>query len=78
MRQDQFHPFSARTGVATPWVRTVGVLVAAQVVAELAFSFALPFTPLFIRQLGVGDLTAAGDKVVRMRLPTGPRTERGG
>ncbi len=54
------------------------MLTAAQVVAEAAFSFALPFTPLCIQQLGVGDLTAAGGKAVRMRVPTGPRAERGG
>jgi len=34
--------------------------MAAQVVSELAFSFALPFTPLYIQQLGVDDLTEAG------------------
>src|SRR3712207_2285148 len=46
---------------ATPWVRIVAVLSVAQVVSELAFSFALPFTPLYIQQeLGVPDATEAG------------------
>lgn len=31
-----------------------------QVVSELAFSFALPFTPLFIHELGVTDLAEVG------------------
>jgi DHA1 family multidrug resistance protein-like MFS transporter len=43
-----------------PWVRAVGVLLAAQVLSELAFSFALPFTPLYIQQLGVSDVNEAG------------------
>ena len=47
--------------VGTPWVRTVAVLSVAQVVSELAFSFALPFTPLYIQQeLGAPDATEAG------------------
>jgi DHA1 family multidrug resistance protein-like MFS transporter len=50
----------ARTAIGIPWVQTVGALLAAQVVSELAFSFALPFTPLFIQELGVDDLTEAG------------------
>ena len=49
-----------RYAVRTPWLRTVIVLTACQVVSELAFSFALPFTPLFIQQLGVADVTEAG------------------
>ncbi|MDP8924080.1 MAG: MFS transporter [Chloroflexota bacterium] len=46
--------------VGMPWVRTVAVLSIAQVVSELAFSFALPFTPLYIQELGVPDATEAG------------------
>jgi DHA1 family multidrug resistance protein-like MFS transporter len=38
------------------WTRTLAVLWFAQIVAELAFSFALPFIPLYINQdLGVAD-----------------------
>ena len=49
------------TAAGTPWIRTVAVLSVAQVVSELAFSFALPFTPLYIQQeLGVPDATEAG------------------
>lgn len=44
----------------TPWVRTVVVLSIAQVVSELGFSFAMPFTPLFIQELGVTDVTEVG------------------
>lgn len=44
----------------TPWIRTVVVLIAAQVVSETAFSFAMPFTPLFIQELGVTDLAEVG------------------
>jgi DHA1 family multidrug resistance protein-like MFS transporter len=36
------------------------VLTIVQVVSELAFSFALPFTPLFIQELGVTDLAEVG------------------
>ncbi len=46
--------------VGMPWVRTMAVLSIAQVVSELAFSFALPFTPLYIQELGVPDATEAG------------------
>ena len=46
--------------VRTPWIATVAVLAAAQVVSELAFSFALPFTPLYVQELGVKDVTEAG------------------
>jgi MFS family permease len=35
-------------------------LTCVQVVSELAFSFALPFTPLFIQELGVTDLAEVG------------------
>ena len=45
---------------STPWIRTVAVLSIAQVVSELAFSFALPFTPLYLLELGVRDATEAG------------------
>jgi DHA1 family multidrug resistance protein-like MFS transporter len=41
-------------------VRTVVVLTIAQVVSEVGFSFALPFTPLLIQQLGVDDLAEVG------------------
>src|SRR4051794_18089720 len=49
-----------RSAIATPWIRTVVVLTLVQVVTELAFSFALPFTPLFIQKLGVADLAEVG------------------
>ena len=49
-----------RGALGTPWIRTVVVLTAAQVLSELAFSFALPFTPLYIQELGVEDVTEAG------------------
>ena len=49
-----------RGAVATPWIRTVVVLTIVQVVSELAFSFALPFTPLYIQELGVTDLAEVG------------------
>ena len=45
---------------ATPWVRVLAVLWLAQVVAELAFSFALPFIPLYVQELGIHDITQAG------------------
>src|SRR4051794_33809617 len=46
--------------LGTPWVRTVVILTIVQVVTELAFSFALPFTPLYIQELGVTDLSEVG------------------
>jgi DHA1 family multidrug resistance protein-like MFS transporter len=49
-----------RRAVATPWVRTVAVLTAVQIMSELAFSFVTPFTPLYLQQLGVADPTEAG------------------
>src|SRR5687768_7321209 len=49
-----------RYAFTTPWIRTVVVLTAVQVVSELAFSFALPFMPLFIQELGVTDLAEVG------------------
>lgn len=49
-----------RGAFATPWIRTVVVLTIVQVVSELAFSFALPFTPLYIQELGVTDLAEVG------------------
>src|SRR4051794_30452234 len=49
-----------RVALGTPWVRTVAVLWIAQVVAELAFSFALPFVPLYLQELGVEDANQAG------------------
>lgn len=52
----------ARLGAAarTAWLRPLAVLWLAQVIAELAFSFALPFIPLYIQELGVTDVTQAG------------------
>jgi DHA1 family multidrug resistance protein-like MFS transporter len=44
----------------TPWVRTVMILWLAQVATELGFGFSLPFGPLYIRELGVDDLTTVG------------------
>ena len=49
-----------RAALATPWIRTVVVLTIVQVCSELAFSFALPFTPLYIQELGVTDLAEVG------------------
>lgn len=49
-----------RAASRTPWVRTVAVLWLAQVIAEMAFSFALPFIPLYVQELGVTDPTRAG------------------
>lgn len=49
-----------RDGLSTPWVRTVAVLWVAQVISEIGFGFALPFTPLFVQQLGVTDVKEAG------------------
>ncbi len=46
--------------VRTPWVRVLAVLWLAQVIAELAFSFALPFIPLYVQELGVRDPIRAG------------------
>jgi DHA1 family multidrug resistance protein-like MFS transporter len=48
------------TGLKTPWVRTVLILWVAQVVSEIGFGFALPFTPLFVQELGVTDVKQAG------------------
>lgn len=50
----------ARAAARTPWVRTVAALWVAQVVAECAFSFALPFIPLYVQELGVADPQRAG------------------
>lgn len=52
----------ARLGHAAgvPWVRALAVLWVAQVVAEIGFSFALPFIPLYVQELGVPDVTDAG------------------
>ena len=47
-------------GLVTPWVRTVAILWLAQVVSEIGFGFALPFTPLFVQDLGVTDPRQAG------------------
>lgn len=49
-----------RRAAATPWVRTLAVLWFAQVIAEMAFSFALPFIPLYLQELGVADTNRAG------------------
>ncbi len=50
----------ARQGLRIPWVRTLAILWVAQVIAELAFSFALPFLPLYLQELGVSDPNSAG------------------
>ncbi len=50
-----------RGAAQAPWGRAVGALWVSQVVAEVAFSFALPFIPLYIQQeLGVPDAREAG------------------
>jgi DHA1 family multidrug resistance protein-like MFS transporter len=49
-----------RTGLQRPWVRIVLILWVAQVVSEIGFGFALPFTPLFVQELGVTDVKQAG------------------
>ena len=36
------------------------MLIGAQVVSEIAFSFAMPFTPLYLQELGVTDLAEVG------------------
>jgi MFS transporter, DHA1 family, multidrug resistance protein len=48
------------SAAATPWIRTVAVLAVSQVVSEIAFSFALPFTPLYLQDLGVEDVAQVG------------------
>jgi DHA1 family multidrug resistance protein-like MFS transporter len=49
-----------RLALATPWIRTIAVLWIAQVISEIGFGFALPFTPLFVRdELGVPDMKEA-------------------
>ena len=42
------------------WRRQLGALWVAQVVSALAFSFALPFLPLYVQELGVKDARQAG------------------
>ena len=50
-----------RAALSVPWGRAFGVLWLSQVVAEIAFSFALPFIPLYIQdELGVSDQAQAG------------------
>src|SRR5687768_8739878 len=50
-----------RAAATVPWGRAFGVLWISQVVAEVAFSFALPFIPLYIQgELGVHDAAEAG------------------
>ncbi|MBM4416795.1 MAG: multidrug efflux MFS transporter [Chloroflexi bacterium] len=46
--------------IRQPWFRIVAILWVAQVVSELAFSFALPFIPLYLSDLGVTDPVAVG------------------
>ena len=49
-----------RLALATPWNRTIAVLWIAQVISEIGFGFALPFTPLFVRdEFGVSDMKEA-------------------
>ncbi len=51
----------ARDGDAPAgWRRQLGALCAAQVISAVAFSFALPFLPLYIQALGVADAGEAG------------------
>ncbi|MDQ3699517.1 MAG: MFS transporter [Chloroflexota bacterium] len=42
------------------WRRQLGALWVAQVISAVAFSFALPFLPLYIQTLGVADAAEAG------------------
>ena len=50
-----------REALTVPWGRAFAVLWVSQVVAEVAFSFALPFIPLYIQgELGVSDEAQAG------------------
>lgn len=49
-----------RGAASKPWVRAFAVLFLAQLVAEFAFQFALPFLPLYILELGVPDTAQAG------------------
>ncbi len=58
--QRLWSPARIRESFRTPWVRTLAVLWIAQVIAELAFSFALPFLPLYVQELGVTDANSAG------------------
>jgi hypothetical protein len=51
---------NVKDGLTTPWVRTVVILWLAQVVSEIGFGFALPFTPLYVQELGVTDIGQAG------------------
>ncbi|MBI2940121.1 MAG: MFS transporter [Chloroflexi bacterium] len=50
----------ARAAAGRPWVRALAVLWIAQVISEMAFSFALPFLPLYIQELGVESVAQAG------------------
>lgn len=45
---------------APAWRRQLGALWLAQVISAIAFSFALPFLPLYIQTLGVLDASEAG------------------
>jgi len=49
-----------RAAIGTAWGRAFAVLWVTQVVSEVAFSFALPFLPLYIRELGVEDVAEVG------------------
>jgi DHA1 family multidrug resistance protein-like MFS transporter len=50
-----------REALTVPWGRAFAVMWVSQVVAEVAFSFALPFIPLYIQgELGVSDAAEAG------------------
>jgi len=53
-------PERGRVAWRTPWVRTLIILWIAQVISEFAFSFALPFVPLYLQELGVSDPNRAG------------------
>ncbi len=51
---------AARALIRAPWFRVVAILWVAQVISEMAFSFALPFIPLYLGDLGVADPVAVG------------------
>ncbi|MFN8526475.1 MAG: MFS transporter [Chloroflexota bacterium] len=57
-----------REAAGTPWIRILAVLWFAQIGSELGFSFALPFQPLYIQELGVTDV---GEAAIWAGLITG-------
>lgn len=42
-----------------PWVANLGAIWAAQMISAIAFSFLMPFIPLYVQYLGVPDLNEA-------------------